>query len=235
MAYKPAETGYFITATDTDMGKTHFAAGLIAELRRRGVCVAPMKPVASGAENIDGRLKNKDALTLIQASGQEFPYEQVNPYVYEPAIAPHIASARNGQEIRLETIEQAREQLANNADMVIVEGVGGWKVPLSGQLDVETVARVLNYPVILVVGLKLGCINHALLSVDAILEGDCRLTGWVANQVDLNFAEIDETIACLIERIPARYLGKLSYQSQSKAVNTAEVAGIVDTLGLQID
>ncbi len=235
MAYKPAERGYFITATDTDMGKTHFAAELIAELNRRDVRVAPMKPVASGAARLDGQLKNEDALSLIQASGRDLPYEQVNPYVFEQAIAPHIASVRSGEVIELNSIEEARDLLAKDADMVIVEGVGGWKVPLSGPLDVETVARVLNYPVILVVGLRLGCINHALLSVDAILEGDCRLTGWVANQLDQNFAEVDETIACLIERIPARYLGRLSFKSTQGTDNINEIGGIVDALSLQMD
>ncbi len=231
MANKPPETGYFVTATDTGMGKTLITSGMIREFRQRGFRVAGFKPVATGAEIIDGCLVNEDGLSLMQASEQGFTYTQINPYCFAQAAAPHIVAAKNNCEIELQDIEDARDVLAASTDMVIVEGVGGWKVPLGKHLDLETIARVLNYPVIMVVGLKLGCINHSLLTVDAILESDGRLTGWVTNEIDPDYEEQEETIKALIERVPAPYLGNISFQNEgTDKLFSDEVRKIVDVL-----
>lgn len=203
---------FFITGTDTNVGKTYLAAGLIKAYRQRGFRVSGFKPVASGAERLNGHLANQDALSLMAEASVSLPYEAVNPYCFEPAIAPHIAAQRAKVNIDLALIKSSYERHLAHSEVVIVEGAGGWKVPLGKNIGFDDVAHSLNAPVILVVGLKLGCINHALLSEEAIINKGCRLAGWVGNNIEPSFHELDENIESLKETMKTPCLGVLKHQ-----------------------
>lgn len=173
--------GLFVTGTDTEIGKTVVSAGLVHALAAAGRHVAGMKPVASGARATAEGLRNEDALHLIGAANIGVDYETVNPYCFEPPVAPHLAASEAGVEIHAERILDCARRLAAGADAIVVEGVGGWQVPLGSEFGVPDLARRLGLPVVLVVGLRLGCINHARLSVESIRASGCRLAGWVGN------------------------------------------------------
>ncbi len=201
--------GFFITGTDTEIGKTHFTVQLVRALRARGERVAVMKPVASGARRIDGALRNDDALALLDAAGNTQPYATCNPWCFEPPIAPHTAAALAGVRIDLDHIATLAARLARDADRLVVEGVGGWRVPLDGEHDVAALARRLGLPVILVVGLRLGCLNHALLTAEAIRHDGVPFFGWVANRIDPEARHVEEMIDTLRQRIGAPLLAEL--------------------------
>lgn len=203
--------GWFVTGTDTGCGKTLVSAALVHRSRTAGQRVAVMKPVASGCEPTAQGLRNADAEALLAACGLELPYAKVNPYAFAPPIAPHIAAARAGQAIELSRIVAGAKALCAGSDGLLVEGAGGWRVPLAEQLDMAGLARALQLPVILVVGMRLGCINHALLSAEAILGDGCQLAGWVANRIDPRMAEFDANLRTLGQRIPAPCLGVVPY------------------------
>lgn len=177
-------TALFITGTDTDVGKTHVACQLIQQYVAQGLKVIGMKPVAAGCELVDGEWVNEDVKKLTAASNVEAPKELINPYCFNEYIAPHLAAEKLGVEIRIEKIIQAYEQLATMADMVVVEGAGGFLVPLNAQESLADLVIALDIPVLLVVGMRLGCINHSLLSVEAIKARGLGLHGWVANHID---------------------------------------------------
>jgi len=201
----------FVTGTDTGIGKTRVGVALLRALRARGVRACGMKPVASGCEATADGLRNDDALALIAASDPVPAYSTCNPYAFAPPIAPHLAARAVGDEIVLAPIRVAFDVLRAHADRVVVEGVGGWMAPLSDSLAQADVARALDLDVVLVVGLRLGCINHALLSARAIQADGCRLAGWIANRVDPSMAVADENIATLRARIDAPLLGVLEH------------------------
>ncbi len=198
--------GLFVTGTDTEVGKTVVAAGLILALRARGLRVQGMKPIASGCQRTEHGLRNDDALTLGAVSSAPRPYALINPYAYEPAIAPHLAAAQAGRPIRLETVEAAFRELAVDADLVVVEGAGGWRVPLDDRYTMADLAARLGLPVVLVVGIRLGCINHALLSAEALLRDGRPLAGWVANLI-ADDPLAPDLIATLRSKIPSPLLG----------------------------
>jgi dethiobiotin synthetase len=203
--------GVFVTGTDTGIGKTHASVALLHAHRSRGRRAIGMKPVASGCrETVDG-LRNEDADALIGASLPSPPYALCNPFALAQPIAPHLAAREAGVEIALEPIEDAYLQLAAIADRVVVEGVGGWAVPLSDRLMQADLVRALGIPVVLVVGVRLGCINHALLSARAILADGCTLAGWIANRIDPAMAFADANLATLRMRIAAPLLGVLAH------------------------
>lgn len=189
--------GLFITGTDTEIGKTFVSSLLIKFFVEQGFQVAGMKPIASGAKIIDGMLKNEDALSLMQASNVDAEYKNVNPYVFEQAIAPHIAAEQADVEIDLEKIKANFNQLQNKSDVVVVEGVGGWYAPLSDITTVADLAETLTLPIILVVGLRLGCMNHALLTAQAIRQSGLPIAGWIANHVEKDFISVKENITTL--------------------------------------
>lgn len=193
----------FVTGTDTGVGKTYCACALLRGLVAHGRRAVGMKPVASGATAVDGELRNDDALALMAAGNVPAPYASVNPYVFAPAIAPHIAAARVGCDIALPRLQAAYRDLAARADVVVVEGAGGWLTPLSDTKSLADFARMLNAPVILIVGLRLGCLNHALLSAEAVARRGLRLAGWIANDVTPDFAEADPNIAYLAAQLGA--------------------------------
>lgn len=173
-------TGVFIAGTDTGVGKTLVAAGLITALRARGVNACGMKPIASGAEASPAGLRNEDALAL-QAAGPELPYAAINPICFAPPVAPHLAAVQAGRPIEPATLDAAFAVLAQRHAPVIVEGVGGWRVPLGDDWDTAALPRRWQLPVILVVGLRLGCISHARLTAEAIRADGCQLLGWLAS------------------------------------------------------
>lgn len=204
-------TAVFISGTDTGVGKTCVAAALLASLNGSGRRAVGMKPIASGCTQTGLGLRNEDALMLIAHSAAAPDYALVNPYAFSEAIAPNLAAAHAGTQIRLEPIQAAFATLSTMADFVVVEGVGGWAVPLGPALLQADLVRALNLPVILVVGLRLGCLNHALLSARAIAADGCRLLGWIGNRIDPTMAAADENLAALRERLEAPCLGVLEH------------------------
>ncbi|WP_428605462.1 dethiobiotin synthase [Sedimenticola sp.] len=176
--------GYFITGTDTDSGKTVVTLGLMQRLQSQGYRVVGMKPVAAGADQTPDGWRNQDALQLQAQASRPVDYHLLNPYCFEPPIAPHRAAELAGRVIDFTEIKRCFDQLAGTSDRILVEGAGGWRVPLGPNQSMADLACALDLPVILVVGLRLGCINHALLSVDSIRASGARLAGWIGNQID---------------------------------------------------
>ncbi|MBF8721057.1 MULTISPECIES: dethiobiotin synthase [Pseudomonas] len=214
---------YFIAGTDTDVGKTTIAAGLLHAALSQGLSTLGAKPVASGCTMTAKGLRNADALALIDQSSVKLPYEQVNPFAFEPAIAPHVAAREAGVSLQVSTLLGAmRHVLDQGADFTLVEGAGGWRVPLSGHANLSDLAIALKLPVILVVGVRLGCINHALLSAEAIARDGLQLAGWVANIVDPRTSRLEENLASLAERLPAPCLGRVPRLKQATAEAVAE-------------
>lgn len=200
--------GLFITGTDTGCGKTEITLGLMQALQQRGERVLGMKPVASGAVPSADGLRNEDALRIQAQCSGGLAYDLVNPFAYEPPIAPHLAAEAVGRPIDMSRIVDIYRSLTRMADRVVVEGVGGWSVPLDGRsATLADLALRLETPVILVVGLRLGCINHALLTDAAIRQSGIRLLGWVANQVEPQMASFEGNLRTLRERLSAPYLG----------------------------
>ena len=195
--------GYFITGTDTEIGKTHSAVQLVQHWQAQGKRVLAMKPVASGCDILpDGRWHNDDVARLVAATGQT-DLELMNPYRFLPPVSPHIAARAAGVEIDLAVIADHYQRLAAQADVVLVEGAGGWLAPLSDRYRMQELAQQLQLPVILVVGMRLGCINHALLSAQAIQASGCQLAGWIANRVVPNQLAYADNLATL-----KQYLGE---------------------------
>jgi dethiobiotin synthetase len=205
--------GWFITGTDTGVGKTRIACLLLEALAREGRRAVGMKPVASGCRETTTGLRSEDAERLLAVCGVAADYAEVNPYAFAPAIAPHLAAQESGVEIRNKKILESFQRLRQKAPWIVVEGIGGWMVPLGGQLTMADVARAMRLPVILVVGLRLGCLNHALLTASAIQREGVPLAGWIANQIDPVMTHVDENIATLNERIEAPLLARFPYGS----------------------
>lgn len=222
--------GIYITGTDTGIGKTVASAALLHALRGRGLRAVGMKPVASGCERIDGAWRNEDALALQAASAPAPDYGDVNPFAFPLPLAPELASAAAGVEVALPPLQAACARLSARADIVVVEGVGGWMAPLSGTLDQADLARALDLPVVLVVGLRLGCLNHAYLSARAIAADGCRLAGWIANEVDPAMARIDDNVALLSQRLPAPCLGRLPHAAGADAAALARLLDVAPLL-----
>lgn len=187
-------TAYFVTGTDTDVGKTHVACQLIQQFVAQGLKVIGMKPIAAGCELVDGVWVNEDVQKLTAASNVTAPAELINPYCYKEYIAPHIAAEKAGETIEIDKILNAFNQLNTMADVVIVEGAGGFLVPLDSQVGMADLAEALGIPVILVVGMRLGCINHSLLTVESIKARGLSLHGWVANEIDPEMAMYRENL-----------------------------------------
>lgn len=199
----------FITGTDTEVGKTVAACALVSRLVAMGQRVAVMKPVASGSSWKAANLRNEDALALMQASNVQQPYASVNPYVFEPPIAPHIAAEQAGVQIDPSHIAAIAAQQA--ADVLVVEGAGGWLIPINDTQLLPDLVRPLTRDVVLVVGLRLGCINHALLSARQIVADGFRLIGWVANEVDPVMLNREANMATLCARIEAPLLAEIPW------------------------
>jgi len=221
--------GVFVTGTDTGVGKTLASCALIHALRGRGLRVAPMKPVAAGAVPHGAGMANEDTLALAAAAGPDTPaLDAITPVLLREAIAPHIAAEREGRTIALAPLEEALRGLAVAADFVVVEGVGGFQVPLGPSLDTVDLAKACNLPVVLVVGLRLGCLNHALLTSAAIAQAGLPLAGWIANALDPGMSAREENIAALLARLPAPLLGRIPHAAHAAHADPAELAAALD-------
>lgn len=200
---------FFITGTDTGVGKTWATIALMHYFKEQGLTVVGMKPVAAGCEWLDGQLKNEDALLIQQNASIALEYEEINPYAFEMPVSPHLAD--NGDFVKLDKIEQSFERLKNKADVVIVEGVGGWLAPLNQEFDIADLAKILQIPVIMVVAIRLGCINHARLTFQAIQVSNIECAGWLAMCVDPAMQKQAENIETLKNKISAPFLGELPF------------------------
>ncbi|MEB0041802.1 MULTISPECIES: dethiobiotin synthase [unclassified Pseudomonas] len=216
-------SSYFITGTDTDVGKTTIAVGLLHAARQAGLSTAAGKPVASDCVAGPDGLRNSDALALMAECSVKLTYNEVNPIAFEPAIAPHLAAREAGVALTVQSLlEPMRNVLNKSADFTLIEGAGGWRVPLADQANLSDLAVALQLPVILVVGVRLGCINHALLTAEAIARDGLQLAGWVANIIDGKTSRLEENLATLAERLPAPCLGRVPRLKKPTAEAVAE-------------
>ena len=213
--------GFFITGTDTDAGKTEIAAGIVYKLAEKGLTVAGMKPLASGCDETADGLRNSDARKLIAASNIDLPYDLINPYTFKDPIAPHIAAQQSGASIELTKVTECYNQIAQQVDAAVVEGVGGWTVPIDDNHRMDDLAFELGLPVIIVVGIRLGCINHTLLTYEAILAKGLKVAGWVANYISPDDLCLQEQTQSIKDRVDAPLLGEVPY---SAAINHEYVA-----------
>lgn len=214
---------YFIAGTDTDVGKTTVAAGLLCAAQQAGLSTVAGKPVASGCAVTPNGLRNADALALQAQCSIALSYDEINPVAFEPAIAPHLAAREADVALTVQgLLGPMRLLLARNADFTLIEGAGGWRVPLADQANLSDLAVALKLPVILVVGVRLGCINHALLTAEAIARDGLPLAGWVANIVDAKTSRLEENLATLAERLPAPCLGRVPRLKKPGAEAVAE-------------
>lgn len=207
---------YFITGTDTEIGKTFVTAALLRAFAQQGMRTLGMKPIAAGAEIIDGVWHNEDVDQLIEAANVKAPQEIVVPYLMHTPAAPHIVAKLENVQIDVQHIAACYQEARELVDVVLVEGVGGYVVPLNDTVSTVDMAQALNLPVILVVGMRLGCINHALLTAQAIQASDMRLAGWVANTVDAEMKFFEENVQALKQRLPAPCLGVIPRLAQSQ-------------------
>lgn len=209
-------TSLFVTGTDTDAGKTVVSVALIDLLKNQGLRVSGMKPIASGCEVTQAGLRNDDAMQLIEHSNIDLPYKLINPYAFQPAIAPHIAAQQDKVDISLGTIKKNFELIQQQSDAVVVEGAGGWLVPVNKTQTMADLAMKLELPVVLVVGIRLGCINHALLTVEVIKQSGLPFLGWVANNIEIN-EQSDDIISTLKQKITAPLLGEVPFLAAQDA------------------
>jgi dethiobiotin synthetase len=225
----PSRFCCFVTGTDTEIGKTLVSAAILHKLAASGRRACGMKPVAAGAEMIDGELHNEDADMLRAAGNVHLPINITTPFMLKEPAAPHIAAALAGVTIEPVPILAAYTEIHAASDAVVVEGVGGFRVPFNDDFDSADLATQLNLPVILVVGLRLGCISHALLTVEAIVARGLVLAGWVANTVAPDMRFMRENIDALEQRIPAPLLGHVPRLENPTAQAAAEY---IDLAGL---
>ncbi|AYH43161.1 dethiobiotin synthase [Azoarcus sp. DN11] len=219
---------WFLTGTDTEIGKTFVTCALLHAARAAGYSAVGMKPIAAGADLVDGERVNEDAARIRTAGSFDPGLQLLNPYCLASPIAPHIAAAEERVHIEPARILRAFEELAASADVVIVEGVGGFRVPLDERYDTADLAGDFALPVILVVGMRLGCISHALLTVEALAARGLHLAGWIANRVDPAMLRFDENLAALHARIPAPLLGVVPYVNDGNAASAAHALRLPD-------
>jgi dethiobiotin synthetase len=217
---------FFITGTDTGVGKTRVAGALCRGLAARGTRVAGMKPVASGCTLTPEGLRNEDALALLAAMNVRARYSDVNPYAFAPAIAPHIAAREAGVDIDFAVLDRAYERLRMQSQALIVEGAGGWLAPLDSSRVFADLAVHWHMDVVLVVGMRLGCLNHALLTAESIERRGLRLCGWVANAIDPEVLRLTENISSLESRIPAPCLGIFPFEPQADPETLAQALAV---------
>ena len=217
------KNAFFVTGTDTGAGKTHVTCALLHATRQLGLTTVGMKPIAAGVED-DGR--NGDVTQLLTASSIQPPLALINPFLYIPPIAPHLAAQEANRPIDIAVIRQAFEQLQELAEVIWVEGVGGFRAPLGDQTDTTDLVQTLALPVILVVGMRLGCLNHALLTTEAIQARGIRLAGWVANRIDPAMARFEANVETLRARLDAPLLGVTP--SRASPARTAEALRLAE-------
>lgn len=234
VAEPPVRRGIFITGTDTGIGKTVVAAALVRLLARHGHRVVGLKPVASGATRTADGLRNADALALAAESSEPLPYRQTNPYCFEPAIAPHLAAREAETTLSLDALSDWYADVSSVADVAVVEGAGGWRVPLHPEGFLSDLPERLGLGVIVVVGLKLGCLNHARLTLEAIAAtGRCPFLGWIGNQVDPDFQRFEENLRSLerlLGQAPLAVVPWLAAPSAASAMEWLDGPRLVPTV-----
>ena len=216
------DNSFFITGTDTHIGKTEITCALIEFFKKKGYLAMGMKPVAAGTEVIDNKLINSDVHKFISINSINKPVEIINPYSFDQAIAPHIASKSTSNEILFTKIQENFLLLQKECEYLFVEGAGGYKVPLTKKKSIPDLISYLNIPIILVVGIRLGCINHTMLTVEAIKNNNHYLSGWVANCIDLSMNEVDENIKYLVDNIEAPFMGNIPFQREINSIKIAD-------------
>ncbi|WP_110655807.1 dethiobiotin synthase [Salinicola halimionae] len=229
---------YFVTGTDTDAGKTVVTAGLLAAARRRGLTTAGGKPVASGCERTPQGLRNADALAIQAQCHPMLPYEAINPFAFEPAIAPQFAAREAGVSLALSALElPMRALLARRADITLIEGAGGWRVPLNDHQSLSDLVIALALPVVLVVGVRLGAINHARLTLEAILHDGLTIAGWVANVIDSELPRRQENLGSLIhwlsEEAGVPCLGVVPWLEKEPGLQVPSAERVADFLNIE--
>lgn len=213
---------FFITGTDTDIGKTLATCALLQAIRQRGDSALGYKPVASGCEHTLYGLRNSDALALRAHSSLQLSYQQVNPLAFSEPTSPHIASREEGRLITLPHLSAGLRQLEPLADWILVEGAGGWYTPLAADLSFAEWVQAEALPVIMVVGIKLGCINHALLTARAIAAAGLPLAGWIANHPARHSHRPEEYLQTLQQQLPAPMIGRIPWQAEGLSAGLAE-------------
>ena len=203
--------GYFITGTDTGVGKTWSTIALMQYFKNQGKTVLGMKPVAAGCELVEKQLKNEDALLLQEHASIAIAYQDINPYALALPVSPHIAARQDGVEIRIDAIVDQYQKLKKQADVVLVEGAGGWRVPISADKDIADLAVCLGLPVIIVVGMRLGCINQARLTFAAVEQSAVQCRGWIASCVERDMPMLEENIQTLCQSTDMPLLAVLPY------------------------
>jgi len=234
MSYKPSV--YFIAGTDTGVGKSLLCAALLKAASARGLSTVGVKPVAAGCEDTPEGLRNDDALLLRQYSTISMPYEMSNPVSLRRPVAPHIAAAEEGLKLDANRLEGfCRAVLIKRAGLTLIEGAGGWLVPINGRQTLADLVKLLGVPVILVVGIRLGCINHSLLSARAIHADGVEIAGWIANQIDPDMAFAEANIDAIAERISAPCLGRIPHFGNLPVAGCVDRAASLLTLGSMLD
>lgn len=227
-----SKKAFFITGTDTEIGKTTIACGLLAAAKYKQLSTAAVKPVASGCELTADGLRNEDALALWQQCTLTLDYPEVNPIAFQPAIAPHIAATEINHTLSVTTLlPLVQKVLVKDADFIIVEGAGGWLVPLNNHEYLSDLAIQLKLPIILVVGIRLGCVNHALLTKQAILQDGLTIAGWVANTIDSNMSRFAANLQTLQTHLDLPCLGVIPYLEHVSAEKVASFLDLAVILG----
>lgn len=223
--------GYFITGTDTGVGKTFVSCALLQAFANKGLRVGAMKPIAAGCEQTAAGWRNEDALQLMQHANVELSYQQINPVALPSPIAPHLATREAGTSVTISQLTDHFEKIKSRADYFIIEGAGGWLVPLNDKENMAAIPAAFGLATILVVGIRLGCINHALLSAAAIERSGNHLAGWVANTIDTNMLMIEKNILTLRTHLSAPLLGTLPFMDEKDVCTASKKLGIDSLLG----
>ena len=213
---------FFITGTDTHIGKTEITCALIEFFKKKGHHALGMKPVAAGTEDFNNQIINRDVFKFLSVNSKSIPVEIINPYSFDQAIAPHIASNVSNNEILFPKILENFLLLEKECEYLFVEGAGGYKVPLAKNKSTSDLISLLDIPIILVVGIRLGCINHTMLTVEAINNHNHDLFGWVANCIDPNMNKVDENIKYLIDNIESPFMGKIPFQKNINSIDISD-------------
>lgn len=210
---------FFITGTDTNVGKTYISVGILNAFNQLKYSTLGIKPIATGCTRYNGILQNEDALLLQHASSIKLHYHQINPFAFEPAISPNIAAQYSQREINVHEIKQKTQYaLQYPADICLIEGAGGWYAPINQNETIADYVKTVDLKTILVIGLRLGCLNHTLLTYKAMLHDNINIAGWIANCIDPNMHAIQENILTLQEMLPIPCLGIVGYQEKSENV-----------------
>lgn len=221
---------YFIAGTDTHIGKTTIACALLAKAQQHGLSTLGIKPIASGCEMTDDGLRNSDALALQAQSSIKVPYQEINPVTLAEPLSPHIAAQRANKRLTInQLVGYTRATLSHRPQFAVVEGAGGWRVPISDRELLSALPKELKLPVVLVVGMRLGCLNHAILTTEAIAKDGLRLAGWVANCIDPEMAALEENIQTLKRILPAPCLGVVPFQTTAH-IHVAEFVNLPDEI-----